>query len=85
MEQLISATSAFAASIVRLSVTHVLTSSPDATWNISLIIRWSTIEAYTGIISACLPILPALLARYRTKTFGPCLLDTGQRPLALAY
>ncbi|KAL3431445.1 hypothetical protein BDV09DRAFT_198742 [Aspergillus tetrazonus] len=64
---------AFAASIVRLGMTHVLTSSPDATWNISSISKWATVEAYTGIICACLPVLPALLDRYREKNFGSSL------------
>ncbi|KAL4756285.1 uncharacterized protein BDW70DRAFT_166332 [Aspergillus foveolatus] len=64
---------AFAASIVRLGMTHVLTSSPDATWNISSISKWATIEANTGIICACLPVLPALLDRYGAKRFGSSL------------
>ncbi|KAL4995489.1 hypothetical protein BDV10DRAFT_174606 [Aspergillus recurvatus] len=64
---------AFAASIVRLGMTHVLTSSPDATWNISSISKWATIEANTGIICACLPLLPALLDRYRATNFGSSL------------
>ncbi|CBF69414.1 hypothetical protein AN6465.2 [Aspergillus nidulans FGSC A4] len=57
---------AFAASIVRLGMTHVLTSSPGATWNISSISKWA-------VICACLPVLPALLDRYREKNFGSSL------------
>ncbi|OJI97123.1 hypothetical protein ASPVEDRAFT_78860 [Aspergillus versicolor CBS 583.65] len=61
---------AFAASVVRLAMTHVLTDSQDATWNISRISRWATIEAYTGIICSCLPLLPPLVDKYWPKNFG---------------
>ncbi|KKK18675.1 hypothetical protein P175DRAFT_0536098 [Aspergillus ochraceoroseus IBT 24754] len=58
------------ASLIRLGMTHVLTDSTDATWNISLIARWAVIEANTGIICACLLLLPAFLDRYWPKHFG---------------
>ncbi|KAL4935413.1 hypothetical protein BDV06DRAFT_228852 [Aspergillus oleicola] len=58
------------ASIVRLAMTRVLSDSTDATWNISRISRWATIEANTGIICACLPLLPALFDKYWSKDLG---------------
>ncbi|KAL5048956.1 hypothetical protein BDW71DRAFT_195811 [Aspergillus fruticulosus] len=87
---------AFAASLVRLGMTQVLTSSQDATWNVSRISRWaltmltsSMIEANTGIICACLPVFPALLDRYRSKDFGSALYrlwssGSGRKPSSAA-
>ncbi|KAL4990610.1 hypothetical protein BDW68DRAFT_185560 [Aspergillus falconensis] len=80
---------AFAASLVRLGMTQVLTSSQDATWNVSRISRWAMIEANKGIICACLPVFPALLDRYRSKDFGSALYrlwssGSGRKPSSAA-
>ncbi|KAK4222260.1 hypothetical protein QBC38DRAFT_88264 [Podospora fimiseda] len=52
------------ASLVRLSMTSLLKSSFDATWNIATISTWSTLEANVAIICACLMLLPAFLERH---------------------
>ncbi|KAI1498013.1 hypothetical protein F5X99DRAFT_394875 [Biscogniauxia marginata] len=61
-----------AASLVRLGATPILHSSHDATWNLSYISLWATLEVNVGIICACLMLLPAFLDRHfptKTKSF----------------
>ncbi|KAI1798756.1 hypothetical protein F4811DRAFT_566168 [Daldinia bambusicola] len=52
------------ASIVRLGMTPVLSSSFDATWNISNITVWGTLEANIGIVCACAMPFPAFFVRH---------------------
>ncbi|KAL6836946.1 GPCR, PTH11-type [Trichoderma camerunense] len=52
---------ACAASLVRLGMTPILHSSPDASWNLSKMSVWATVEVNVGLICACLMLLPAFL------------------------
>ncbi|KAI1464151.1 uncharacterized protein F4812DRAFT_213812 [Daldinia caldariorum] len=52
------------ASIVRLCMTPILSSSFDATWNISNITVWGTLEVNIGIICACAMLFPAFFDRH---------------------
>ncbi|KAF2790392.1 hypothetical protein K505DRAFT_340454 [Melanomma pulvis-pyrius CBS 109.77] len=61
------------ASIVRLAMTPILSSSLDATWNISRIALWAVIEVNVGIICASLTLLPAFLDRHWPKSFSSSL------------
>ncbi|KAI1653873.1 hypothetical protein F4813DRAFT_373072 [Daldinia decipiens] len=51
-------------SVIRLAMTPVLSSSLDATWNISNITVWGTLEVNIGIICACAVALPAFFDRH---------------------
>ncbi|RDW63131.1 uncharacterized protein DSM5745_10242 [Aspergillus mulundensis] len=83
------ANSALAASLARLVMTRVLADSPDTTWQLSRISQWaltcqhSTVEANTGIICACLPLLPALFDKLWPKNISFTLYkrwSNGSRP-----
>ncbi|KAL7807759.1 GPCR, PTH11-type [Trichoderma aethiopicum] len=52
---------ACAASLVRLGMTPILRSNPDASWNLSWMAVWATVEINVGLICACLMLLPAFL------------------------
>ncbi|KAL7793171.1 hypothetical protein V8C37DRAFT_378668 [Trichoderma ceciliae] len=49
------------ASLIRLAMTPILHSNPDASWNLSKISIWATVEVDVGLICACLMLLPAFL------------------------
>ncbi|KAL6877132.1 GPCR, PTH11-type [Trichoderma novae-zelandiae] len=49
------------ASLIRLGMTPVLRSNPDASWNLSKMAVWATVEINVGLICACLMLLPAFL------------------------
>ncbi|KAI0876578.1 hypothetical protein GGS24DRAFT_513468 [Hypoxylon argillaceum] len=52
------------ASLIRLIQTPSLRTSYDATWTISNIIIWASLEVNVGIICSCLVVLPAFLDRH---------------------
>ncbi|KAK7935353.1 hypothetical protein PG985_000848 [Apiospora marii] len=52
-----------AASLVRLGMTPVLRSNFDATWNISTMSLWATLEVNIGIVCGCSMLFPAFFKR----------------------
>lgn len=61
------------ASLARLAQTPILSSSLDATWNISKIAVWAVIEANVGIICASSSLLPAFVDRHCPKVIRKSL------------
>ncbi|PVH99861.1 hypothetical protein DM02DRAFT_655930 [Periconia macrospinosa] len=57
------------ASFVRLGMSHIFNSSPEASYNTAAIGKWSAMEIDISIICSCLILFPAILRHHLPTTW----------------
>lgn len=72
----LTSSSVCATSIMRTTTLYASSHSKDASWGYIPATIWSVIEANTGTICACLPMLRHTLSQWFPKVFGSVALST---------